>query len=183
MLVNLPNAITIGRLFLVPVFLYFAYADPPAIGAALVIFVVASLSDSLDGYLARRNGLETKLGAFLDPLADKILVLAALVVLVDERSFPLVAAIVIFLREVAVQILRNRIVAAGGTLPASTTAKAKTVLQIIMVSWWLAFAGLTAAHWVWLGAALATTLWSGAEYFIRFARVKEIAGESREAAP
>lgn len=174
---NVPNAITIARLFLVPVFIYLAYDGSHAgqIGA-LVVFLVASLSDSLDGYLARRSGRVTRLGEFLDPLADKILVLAALVVLVEQRSFPVIVAVVILLREIAVQLLRNRIVGNGGTLPASVWAKAKTVLQIVMVSWWLVPLEIGVAHWLLLAAALISTLWSGAEYFVNYNRTKEAVG-------
>jgi CDP-diacylglycerol--glycerol-3-phosphate 3-phosphatidyltransferase len=173
--VNLPNTITTIRLFLVPVFIYLCYAGSEALAlAGLGVFVVASLSDSLDGYLARKNGLVTKLGQFLDPLADKILVIAALVVLVDQRMFPLWAALVILLREAAVQLLRNRIVAGGGTLPASAAAKAKTVLQIVMVSWWLVPWDPNPVHWVLLAAALLATIWSGAEYFARHSRSREV---------
>lgn len=174
---NLPNAITTARLFLVPVFLCLCYAGSEETAlAGLGVFVVASLSDSLDGYLARRSGLVTKLGQFLDPLADKILVVAALVVLVDKRMFPLWAAVAILLREAAVQLLRNRIVVNGGTLPASAAAKAKTVLQIVMVSWWLAPWEANPIHWVLLALALMATVWSGVEYFVRHSREREVVG-------
>ena len=174
---NLPNTITIARLFLVPVFLYLAYAgtETASLGA-LSVFVVASASDSLDGHLARRYNIVTRLGQFLDPLADKILVLAALVVLVDQRGFPLWAAALILVREAAVQFLRNRIVAGGGTLPASAAAKAKTVLQIAMVSWWLLPLRTGPIHWALFALALIATVWSGAEYFVRHARTKEVVG-------
>jgi len=173
--VNLPNVITIIRLFLVPVFVYFAFkgTDTGRL-IALVTFVVASLSDIVDGYIARKRGLVTRLGEFLDPLADKILVLAALVFLIENRTFPVIVALVIFFREIAVQILRNRIVARGGTLPASPAGKIKTVVQIVMVSWWLAFTPVGVGHWVLLAGALAATLWSGAEYFLRFNRLQEV---------
>ena len=165
---------------MVPVFVWLAYAESEtAAVTGLGVFVVASLSDSLDGYLARRSGSITKLGEFLDPLADKVLVVAALVVLVDQRDFPLMAAVAILFREVAVQLLRNRIVAGGGTLPASVAAKAKTALQILMVSWWLLPIRVGAVHWVLLGAALIATLISGAEYFVRNHRTRE---RSKEAA-
>lgn len=172
---NLPNAITVARLLLVPVFVWLAYAgsETASLGA-LSVFVVASASDSLDGHLARRYNIVTRLGQFLDPLADKILVLAALVVLVDQRSFPLWAATVILVREASVQVLRNRIVAGGGTLPASVAAKAKTALQIVMVSWWLLPWDPGIVHWILLVLALTATLWSGVEYFVRHARSKEV---------
>jgi len=163
---SLPNAITFARIALVPVFVILAYVDgAPAALAALGVFVGASLSDSLDGYLARRHGTESRLGKFLDPLADKLLVGAALFVLVDDRSFPLWAAILIAVREIAIQVLRTNIVRRGGGLRASPTAKAKTVLQILMVGWWLLPIDVGLVHWALLVAALVATLWSGAEYF------------------
>ena len=166
---NLPNAITIARIALVPVFLVLAYKDSKAAAiGAFCVFLIASLSDSLDGYLARKNDTISRMGQFLDPLADKLLVGAALVVLVDTRSFPLWAALALAFREVAVQILRTSIVSGGGDLPASPVAKAKTVVQISMVCWWLLpWNDTNIGHWLFLIAALATTFWSGAEYFIR----------------
>jgi CDP-diacylglycerol---glycerol-3-phosphate 3-phosphatidyltransferase len=171
--VNLPNLITIARMICVPIFLYAAFR-PGTAGPviAFLLFVAASISDQIDGYLARKNDQVTPLGQFLDPLADKLLVGAALVVLVIERGFPLWAAIVIAAREIAVQILRTQIVRAGGSLPASSAAKLKTVTQIVMVSWWLLpWSETNVAHWVLLAAALVTTVWSGAEYFIRAQRL------------
>lgn len=159
---------------MVPVFLVAAYRDSEAAALfAFGLFVIASLSDSLDGYLARSRGLITPLGQFLDPLADKLLVGAALVALVGTRGFPLWAALVIAIREVAVQMLRIRIVNGGGTLPASQAAKAKTFLQIVMVSWWLLpWSAINAGHWVWLVGALFSTVWSGALYFDAHRRFK-----------
>lgn len=175
---NLPNAITIARILLVPAFVYFSYGDAGSSAVvSFVIFLVASLSDSLDGYLARRNGVVSRLGEFLDPLADKLLIGAALVVLVDTRSFPLWAAVLIAVREVAVQIYRTRVVSGGGTLPASKMGKTKTVVQIVMVCWWLLpWADTNVLHWTWLAAALLTTYWSGIEYAVRHeARIEGVA--------
>jgi CDP-diacylglycerol---glycerol-3-phosphate 3-phosphatidyltransferase len=165
--VNLPNAITIARIALVPVFLGLAYTRGVAAAVgAFVVFLVASLSDFVDGYLARRAEITSKFGEFLDPLADKLLVGAALFVLVDTRLFPLWAALIIALREVVIQVLRIRVVNSGGRLPASRFAKVKTVLQICMVSWWLLpWESITFLHWAWLGAALVATVLSGVEYF------------------
>jgi len=166
---NLPNAITIARIALVPVFLVLAARDSDAAAvAAFVVFLVASLSDSLDGYLARKHQTISRMGQFLDPTADKLLIGAALAVLVATRDFPLWAAVLIALREVAVQILRTQIVSGGGTLPASPIAKSKTFVQIAMVCWWLLpWNGTNAGHWVWLVLVLATTLWSGTQYFVK----------------
>ena len=167
---NLPNAITVARIALVPLFLYFAYLDSSSGAvAAFVLFVALSLSDSLDGYLARRWQVITRAGQFLDPTADKLLIGAALWALVDDRHFPLVVALLIAFREVAVQILRTQIVSGGGSLPASSLGKFKTLLQVWMVSWWLLpFDERNVGHWLLTAAALLVTLWSGAVYFLEF---------------
>ena len=172
---NLPNSITVLRIGLVPVFVYLAYGDSRAsVLASLVVFAVASLSDIVDGYLARRNQTESSFGEFADPLADKLLVGAALYVLVDTRAFPLWVALVIAVREIGVQVLRTRIVQRGGALPASPAAKAKTVLQLVMVSWWLLpWGSISIVHWIWVAAVLAATLWSGAEYLVGYFRLQE----------
>lgn len=175
---NLPNAITIARIALVPVFVVFAYSDSTAGAfAAFWLFLVASLSDFLDGYLARRSGVTTRVGEFLDPLADKLLVGAALWALVVTRGFPLWAALVIAVREVVIQVLRIRVVNDGGTLPASRFAKWKTVLQIVMVCWWLLpWESVWLVHWLLLGVAVVATVASGVEYLTK-RRHSEVAVE------
>jgi CDP-diacylglycerol---glycerol-3-phosphate 3-phosphatidyltransferase len=173
---NLPNWITAGRIALVPVFLVLAYGHSTlAALAAFAIFVVASATDSLDGRLARSRGQTTRTGSFLDPLADKLLLGAALVALVDHRSFPLWAAFVIAVREIAVQILRTQIVRRGGDLPASPAGKMKTVLQSIMVGWWLLPWQPNPGHWLLMAVVLVVTLWSGGEYFLSAQRVRKVA--------
>lgn len=165
---NLPNSITVARICLVPAFVVLAWGDSStAAYAAFVVFFVASISDLVDGYLARRNSTISKVGEFLDPLADKLLIGAALVVLVATRDFPWWAAVVIAVREVGILALRTRIVSSGGRLPASRGAKAKTVVQLCMVSWWvLPWDTRNAMHWVWLTMALIVTLYTGAEYVL-----------------
>lgn len=176
---NLPNTITIGRIALVPVFLWLSYEDTKgAAVAAFAVFLVASISDLIDGYLARRSGTISRMGEFLDPFADKLLIGAALFVLFDTRLFPLWVALLIALREVAVQILRTQIVHGGGTLPASPLGKVKTVMQIAMVGWWLLpWAERNPGHWVLLAAGLGVTLWSGVQYFVAAQRERsKVAG-------
>lgn len=174
---NLPNTITVARVAMVPFFLMFAFGDSTAQRiTAFLLFLVASLSDILDGYLARKNDQISRLGQFLDPTADKLLVGAALIALVAERRFPLWAALILAVREVAVQILRTSIVNGGGTLPASPAAKAKTVLQIVLVSWWLLpWGGINVVHGILLGLALVVSVISGTEYFTTARRVKTTA--------
>ncbi|MDQ3962847.1 MAG: CDP-diacylglycerol--glycerol-3-phosphate 3-phosphatidyltransferase [Actinomycetota bacterium] len=166
---NLPNAITVGRVALVPVFLVLAFRDSTsATAAALVVFLVASVSDFVDGYIARRDDTISRVGQFLDPTADKLLVGAALVVLVAQHDFPLWAAILLGLREVVVQVVRTNIVRDGGTLPSSATGKIKTVSQIVMVSWWLLpWERINLVHWILLGEALIFSFVSGIEYIVR----------------
>jgi CDP-diacylglycerol--glycerol-3-phosphate 3-phosphatidyltransferase len=173
---NLPNWITVGRITLIPVFLLLAYGHSTlAALAAFAVFVLASATDSLDGKIARQRGQTTRAGSFLDPLADKLLLGAALIVLVDHRGFPLWAAVVIALREVAVQLLRTQIVRAGGDLPASPAGKLKTVLQSVMVGWWLLPWDRNAGHWILLGVVLIATLWSGGEYFVQARKLRKVA--------
>ena len=174
---NLPNSITIARIALVPVFLALAFGESRQSAlAALAVFVVASASDQIDGYLARRWNQISRLGQFLDPLADKLLVGAALVAMVSERAFPMWAALVIAVREIAVQVLRIKVVSRGLDLPASPAAKAKTFLQLIMVSWWLIpWSAINPGHQVVLVLALVATVWSGVEYFAVASRSPEVA--------
>jgi CDP-diacylglycerol---glycerol-3-phosphate 3-phosphatidyltransferase len=173
---NLPNWITAGRIALVPVFLVLAYGHSTLTAiTAFAVFVIASATDSLDGRLARQRGETTRAGSFLDPTADKLLLAAALIVLVDHRGFPLWAALVIAFRELAVQLLRTQIVRGGGDLPASQAGKMKTVLQGIMVGWWLLPWERNPGHWVLLALVLVATLWSGGEYFVRALMVRKVA--------
>jgi CDP-diacylglycerol---glycerol-3-phosphate 3-phosphatidyltransferase len=179
---NWANVVTFGRIALVPFFVALMYADTRGSAAgpaqaspwlAIVIFVVASLTDSLDGYLARRNNQVTRLGIFLDPLADKLLVGAALVVLVAFRGFPLWAALIIAVRELAVSLLRSAALRRGRSMPASRFGKAKTAIQLPMVVAWLL--PRSAPGWEWMAVvqdvsvlvAVAFTILSGAQYFMR----------------
>lgn len=175
---NLPNAITIGRMVLVPVFAFFMYRDGrvetgainrPGTWVAFGVFAVAALSDSLDGYLARKNGTITRLGKFLDPLADKLLVGAALVTLVAFRGFPLWAALVIAIREVAVSLLRTAGLRRGKDMPASVPGKIKTAIQVPMVLLWLMprRGGILIAQDVAVWLAAAFTIWSGLQYLLK----------------
>ncbi|MGH2812252.1 MAG: CDP-diacylglycerol--glycerol-3-phosphate 3-phosphatidyltransferase, partial [Actinomycetota bacterium] len=172
------TAVTITRIALVPVFVYFMYAgvvygqDPAtrlAPVVALAVFAVAALTDSLDGYLARRYERVTRLGQFLDPLADKLLVGAALFVLVALRDFPLWAAAVIVVREVAVSLLRVAALRRGRSLPASALGKIKTALQIPTVFVWLLprADSLRLVQDVAVWVAVALTVLSGLQYFAR----------------
>lgn len=132
---NLANKLTIVRIFLVPIFLIFITAQDIPYGTiiATVIFIIAALTDKLDGYIARSRNQITKFGKFMDPLADKLLVTAALISLVEYQIVPAWAAIVIIAREFAVTGLRTIAASDGNVIAASYWGKLKTVIQIIAI--------------------------------------------------
>ncbi|MDQ4149445.1 MAG: CDP-diacylglycerol--glycerol-3-phosphate 3-phosphatidyltransferase [Actinomycetota bacterium] len=140
---NAANFVTFARIALIPLFVFFMYASgsgermDTASWLALATYMTASLSDYVDGYLARRFNTITKLGQFLDPLADKVLVGAALVTLIAFRGFPAWAAVVIAVREIAIVSLRSAAMSRGNSMPASRHAKHKTTIQLLMVLVWL----------------------------------------------
>ena len=137
---NLPNKLTVIRIILVPIMVLFAYlpigGDVLGIPIPMIImeaiFIIASITDKLDGYLARKNNQVTTFGKFLDPLADKILVLAAMVVLVEKMKIPAWIPIIVLTREFIVSGFRLVAVEAGGkVIAASVWGKLKTVTQMI----------------------------------------------------
>lgn len=133
---NLANSITIARILLVPVFLVLLLGGlPQPYGdlAAAAVFILAAATDKLDGYVARRSKQVTTLGQFLDPLADKLLIAAALIALVAQDRVAAWVAMVIIGREIAVSVLRIIGVSQGVSIPADKYGKLKTVLQIIYV--------------------------------------------------
>ena len=138
MLKKIPNILTIGRILIVPFFVL-AFYLPGFYGdlTALILFLVASLTDFLDGMLARFLGEESKLGELLDPIADKIIVAAALILLVMDgtiRNYEVVAAIIILTREILVSGLREFLAKGKIKLPVSNLAKLKTFLQMFSIS-------------------------------------------------
>ncbi|MEW6215988.1 MAG: CDP-diacylglycerol--glycerol-3-phosphate 3-phosphatidyltransferase [Nitrospirota bacterium] len=127
---NLPTVLTLGRIVLIPVFIFTVYQHP-VFGA--IIFSLASITDFLDGYLARRSGDITKFGIILDPIADKFLVISALIVLVDMERLPAWIAIVIIVREFLVTGLRAVALSKDILIPAEMGGKIKTTIQITAV--------------------------------------------------
>ena len=132
--INLPNVLTLARLLLIPVFvLLFVTPTPGRTLAAAVVFLIAALTDFLDGYVARRCGQITKLGRLLDPIADKLLVLSALIVLVQVDRVSALIAILIIARELAVTGIRAIAASEGIIISAETTGKYKMALQVIAI--------------------------------------------------
>lgn len=132
---NLANKLTVLRIFLVPVFLLFIAVRDIPYGTliATAVFIIAALTDKLDGYIAKSRNQITRFGKFMDPLADKLLVTAALISLVDYHIVPGWAAIIILAREFAVTGLRSLAAAEGVVIAASWWGKIKTVVQIIAI--------------------------------------------------
>ena len=173
---NLPNSLTLARIILIPVFLVvasmkFNYADYTAAG----IFLIAALTDGFDGYFARKRNEEARLGKFLDPVADKILVTAALICLVEMGRLASWIAIVIISREIAVTGLRAFAAIEGLVIASNRLGKTKTFTQIVAVI--ILFLGdypFGLVHLPFGAVAVTTalifTVWSGLDYFIKFSK-------------
>lgn len=132
---NLANKLTLIRIILVPLFLIFMVVEGIPYGTIIAssIFIIASITDKLDGYIARSRNQITNFGKFMDPLADKLLVSAALISLVELQFVPAWMAVVIIAREFAVTGLRTIAASDGRVLAASWWGKIKTVIQIIAI--------------------------------------------------
>ncbi|GAA0124294.1 MULTISPECIES: CDP-diacylglycerol--glycerol-3-phosphate 3-phosphatidyltransferase [Clostridium] len=170
---NLANKLTIIRMILVPFFLFFmAFNTKIGIFIATIIFIVASITDKLDGYIARSRNQITNFGKFMDPLADKLLVTSALVVLVELGIMPAWMVMVIIAREFAVSGLRTVAASEGVVIAASQWGKWKTVVQmtfIILALVTLNFPNniLIAVTKVFMILSVIITLISGIDYFVK----------------
>lgn len=174
---NIANSLTILRIFLIPIFVFVLLIRIPyGDYLAALVFIAAALTDSLDGYLARKLHQVTKLGIILDPLADKLLITAALISLVELGAMPGWIAIVILGREFAVSGLRAVKAEEGIIIPASKMGKTKTVVQVIAVlllilqSSYQHIISLPLGEWAMYIAVIITVV-SGIEYFYRFRMV------------
>jgi CDP-diacylglycerol--glycerol-3-phosphate 3-phosphatidyltransferase len=137
--------------------------------AAAAIFVVGAASDGLDGYIARRYATVSRTGQWLDPLADKILVLAPVLTLAFLGRFPLWAAVIVTVREVGIAVLRAVLGLRGRSMPAVPLAKVKTLLQLLAITLYILplGAGLDLTKLTALVIALAVTLYTGVRYAVR----------------
>jgi CDP-diacylglycerol--glycerol-3-phosphate 3-phosphatidyltransferase len=174
------NAITVGRVLLSPTLFLIISGRKGSWGALALWFVLCS-SDGLDGYVARRHGT-TRSGAFLDPLADKILVLGAMYTLVGERVFSLWPVAIIAARELIISLYRSVVGTQGVSVPASKAAKVKTFTQQMAVAFALCPLTATRATWLWMSVlwlAVALTVYSGAQYLLK-ARSASAASASAE---
>jgi len=184
---HLPNLLSLFRILLVPllvVVLLTKFENKEFVG--LGVFLLASLTDLLDGWIARRFGLVTRLGKLLDPAADKILTAAAFISLVELNPglVPAWMVVAIVSRELAVSALRSFAAAERIVIGASLAGKVKTIVQVIAISLIIIYNQLgefshLAPISLWL--SLVVTIYSGVEYFVRFARLI-LAAETAEAA-
>ncbi|QTD42263.1 CDP-diacylglycerol--glycerol-3-phosphate 3-phosphatidyltransferase [Sporosarcina sp. Te-1] len=186
---NLPNKITVARILLIPIFMIFMLVDfgmgqvtvggtelsvEQLIGA--LIFIVAAATDWFDGHLARKHNLVTNMGKFLDPLADKLLVSAALIILVEMGLAPSWVVIIIISREFAVTGLRLILAGGGEVVAANQLGKIKTATQLVAIASLLLnnifFEAVNIPFGtIMLYIALVFTIWSGVDYFYKNRRV------------
>lgn len=162
---NIPNLLTLARIIMIPVFLIFAsFSEPTYHYIAAAIFAIASITDYLDGYLARKWHVVTNFGKFADPLADKMLVMSAFIMVVEIGLAPGWVSAVIICRELAVTGLRLLLVETGGeVLAAAMPGKIKTATQMFSIIALLCHFTLTG--YVLLYIALFFTIYSGYDYF------------------
>ncbi len=164
---NLPNKLTLLRIALIPVFMVVLYWDfPGAAYVAVVIFIVASLTDMLDGKIARARNLVTDFGKFADPLADKMLVTAAMLWFVETGLMPAWALLIVVCREFAVSGLRMLAADKGRVIAAGWSGKVKTASTMVcIVLMFLPIPPVLNTVCVWV--IVVTTIYSGIEYFTK----------------
>ncbi len=171
---NLPNKLTLTRLILAVPFIYVLENSPqggfPYRIIALAIFAIASITDFFDGYLARKHNLITDFGKIMDPLADKILVISALVVMVYLRYIPSWMSIVIIFREFLISGIRMVVAAKGEVIPASKLGKYKTTSQMIVIMLMILLGNESYSflpnhyNFYMMMIPVILTIWSGWEY-------------------
>ena len=169
---TLASKITLVRVFLIPVVMVFMYLSGGAAGnlwliIALAVFIIASLSDYVDGHIARKYHQVTDFGKFLDPLADKLLVIAVMTIFCQWGLMPAWALVIVLTREFAVTGLRLVAVGKGTVIAAGWSGKVKTASTMVGLCFMMAF-----PHVLWLGIAVnavivLTTVYSGVEYFVQ----------------
>ena len=176
--INLPNRITLFRIFVVPLIIVFLIKPSPFYSLmAAILFGLAAATDWLDGHLARTTGQVTTLGKLLDPIADKILILSALIPLVALGRVPAWLATILVGREIAVGGLRSMAAADGLIIPAGKSGKYKTgfeiaAMEFLMLNWDLKFLEFQTVGMICLLIALAFSLAGAVEYFYAYWRSK-----------
>lgn len=168
---TLASKITLVRVAMIPVYLVTMYLSGGVTGTwmyvSLAIFIIASLTDFLDGYIARHYNQTTDFGKFLDPLADKLLVIAAMCMFCQWGVFPAWALMIVLTREFAVTGLRLIAVQKGNVIAAGWSGKVKTASTMIGLCIMMALPGIPVLNWIVIGVIVVTTVYSGTEYFVR----------------
>ncbi len=132
---NLPNKITLFRVVLIPVYFILMYMNfPGAVYAAGAVYIIASITDSIDGHIARKRNLVTDFGKFMDPLADKLLVITSLVIFCSVGRIPAWSVVVVIARELAITSLRTMAALDGTVMAADKYGKIKTISQMVAIS-------------------------------------------------
>ena len=171
---SLPNEVTIIRIVAIPIILILLYTPGPAYSTiTAILFLLVAGTDTLDGYLARRCGMVTTLGKFLDPLADKLLIVTSLIALITARGIPTWMVIVIVGREIAVTGLRGIATTQGIIISASILGKYKTVFEVASITLMIFDGNYSKIDFYQVGMgllwiALAVAVISGIDYFKRF---------------
>ena len=165
------SKITLLRVAFIPVFMLFMYLSGGQPGlwmfVSLGIFILASITDYIDGEIARKHNQVSDFGKFLDPLADKLLVIAAMAMFCQWGMMPAWALMIVLTREFAVTGLRLVAVGKGKVIAAGWSGKVKTACTMIGLCVWMAFPGTHFLAWVIIGVIVSTTIYSGVEYFIQ----------------
>lgn len=173
---NLPNTISMLRIGVIPILFFLLLSPGPVMSLVIaLLFIVAALTDLLDGYIARRYQIVTTMGKFLDPIADKLIVNTAMIMLIPIRRIPAWIVAVIIIRDFAVDGIRSIASSEGMIIHASPLGKRKTLCQIFAVSALMIhypFLGADAhlVGMVILSIALVLTVISGIDYFVKFYR-------------
>ena len=165
------SKITLIRVALIPILMVFMYLSGGTfnvwMGVALGVFIIASLTDFVDGQIARNYNQVTDFGKFLDPLADKLLVIAAMVMFCRWATFPAWALMVVLTREFAVTGLRLVAVGNGTVIAAGWSGKVKTAVTMVGLCFMMVFPQELWLNWTVVGIIVAVTVYSGVEYFIK----------------
>ena len=165
------SKITLVRVAMIPLYLVFMYlsAGEPGLWMwlALGVFILASLTDYIDGQIARRCNQVSNFGKFLDPLADKLLTIAAMTMFCEWDIFPAWALMIVLTREFAVTGLRLVAVGNGTVIAAGWSGKVKTASTMIGLCLMMAFPTVMVLNWIIIGMIVVTTVYSGVEYFVQ----------------
>ena len=164
---NLANKITLIRVLLIPVFMVLMYCGGVFYWIALGVFILACITDHIDGHVARKFNMVSDFGKFLDPLADKLLTIAAMVIFCEQGRMPGWALMIVLTREFAVTGLRLVAVGKGRVIAAGFSGKVKTASTMVGLCFMLAFSGIAWLDLLVNAVIVITTVYSGVEYFVK----------------